>query len=181
MMIMIRIFQKSQHKHIYVCLWNRQMNLIIISCFKNIPSTRGLYLFMLSKMKTKIRKVETKKFSPLASWRNMSSVGTREHSFILVCNLSSVALKALKSSTKLFPPFFASKKTPTSTTLYNLISISSRNSHLKFLPLTEWVEPVSGVLGKSLSAAPSSQQVSVSVQFFRRGGEGRPGWQANAF
>lgn len=72
------------------------------------------------------------------------------------------------------------KTKPTSTNLYNLIGISTRNSHLGFLPVVEWVEPVSGVLGKSLSAAPSSQQVSVSVQFFIRSKKGRTGWQASA-
>lgn len=91
--------------------------------------------------------------------------------------------ESLKSSTKLFPPFLApkKKKKSTSTSLYNLISISNSNSHLKFLPLIEWVEPVSGALGKSLSAAPSSQQVSVSVQLSRRGGKGHAGRQARAF
>lgn len=39
------------------------MNLIVISCFKNISSLRGLDLFMLSKRKTKIRKAEHKKFT----------------------------------------------------------------------------------------------------------------------
>lgn len=104
----------------------------------------------------------------------MSSVGMREHSFILVCNaigalLSSVALKALKSSTKLFPPFSLLKTKPkkpkkaTSTNLYNLVSISNRNSHLKFLPVTQRVEPVSGVLGKSLPAAGYIQQGSLEL------------------
>lgn len=84
----------------------------------------------------------------------------REHSFILVCNRSSTELSAFESSevlhktlASLFPLKKTKNKTPTSTNLYNLMSISSRSSHLKVLPVIQRVEPISGVLGKSLPAA----------------------------
>ena len=107
----------------------------------------------------------------------MSSVGMREHSFILVCNRSSTELSGFESSevlhktlSSLFPLKKKKKKKKkkkpkkaTSTNLYNLISISNRNSHLKFLPVIQRVEPVSGVLGKSLPAAGYIQQVALAL------------------
>ena len=97
----------------------------------------------------------------------------REHSFILVCNRSSTELSGFESSevlhktlSSLFPLKKKKKTKPkkaTSTNLYNLISISNRNSHLKFLPVIQRVEPVSGVLGKSLPAAGYIQQVALAL------------------
>lgn len=95
----------------------------------------------------------------------------REHSFILVCNRSSTELSGFESSevlhkilSFLFPLKKKNKtqKKPPQLT-YNLISVSNRNSHLKFLPVIQRVEPVSGVLGKSLPAAGYIQQVALGL------------------
>lgn len=96
----------------------------------------------------------------------------REHSFILVCNRSSTELSGFESSEVLHKtlsflfPLKKKEQNPkkaTSTNLYNLISVSNRNSHLKFLPVIQRVEPVSGVLGKSLPAAGYIQQVALGL------------------